>query len=122
MAELDKEAKENQDQSKAIQEWSDNMQKEWPNTNAPGVGAFAAFDIIAKKENAKQSISHRANKKVLIQYFEEILPNYDVERVYISDIKKVIQWYNAMQTAGLIELPQAEKKTTRKKATAEKEN
>jgi len=80
------------------------------------------FDIIAKKENAKQSISHRANKKDLIQYFEEILPNYDVERVYISDIKKVIQWYNAMQTAGLIELPQAEKKTTRKKSITEKEN
>ena len=80
------------------------------------------FDIIAKKENAKQSISHRANKKDLIQYFEDILPNYDVERVYISDIKKVIQWYNAMQTAGLIELPQAEKKTTRKKSITEKEN
>ena len=80
------------------------------------------FDIIAKKENAKQSISHRANKKDLIQYFEEILPNYDVERVYISDIKKVIQWYNAMQTAGLIELPQAEKKTSRKKSITEKEN
>ncbi len=80
------------------------------------------FDIIAKKENAKQSISHRADKEDLIQYFEEILPNYDVERVYISDIKKVIQWYNAMQTAGLIELPQAEKKTTRKKSITEKEN
>ena len=51
----------------------------------------------------------------------EILPNYDVERVYISDIKKVIQWYNAMQVADLIELPQAKKKTTRKKATAEKQ-
>mgnify|MGYP001313002592 CR=1 FL=1 len=80
------------------------------------------FDIIAKKENAKQSISHRADKEDLIQYFEEILPNYDVERVYISDIKKVIQWYNALQTAGLIELPQAEKKTTRKKSITEKEN
>ena len=80
------------------------------------------FDIIAKKENAKQSISHRADKEDLIQYFEEILPNYDVERVYISDIKKVIQWYNAMQTAGLIELPQAEKENPRKKSITEKEN
>jgi len=80
------------------------------------------FDIIAKKENAKQGISHKADKEELIKYFEEILPNYDVERVYISDIKKVIQWYNALQTADLIELPQAEKKTTRKKAAAEKEN
>ena len=78
------------------------------------------FDIIAKKENAKQGISHKADKEELIKYFEEILPNYDVERVYISDIKKVIQWYNAMQVAGLIELPQAEKKTTRKEIATEK--
>ena len=80
------------------------------------------FDIIAKKENAKQSISHRSDKEDLIKYFEDILPNYDVERVYISDIKKVIQWYNTMQAAGLIKLAQAEKKTTRKKAITKKEN
>ena len=80
------------------------------------------FDIIAKKENAKQSISHRADKEDLIKYFEDILPNYDVERVYISDIKKVIQWYNTMQAAGLIKLAQAEKEPTRKKAITKKEN
>ena len=80
------------------------------------------FDIIAKKENEKQSITHRADKEDLIKYFEDILPNYDVERVYISDIKKVIQWYNTMQAAGLIKLAQAEKKTTRKKAITKKEN
>jgi len=79
------------------------------------------FDIIAIKENSKQSISHKTIKEELIQYFAEILPNYDVERVYTSDIKKVTQWYNAMQIAGLIELPQAEKKTTRKQATTEKQ-
>ena len=80
------------------------------------------FDIIAKKENAKQSISHKADKEDLIKYFEDILPNYDVERVYISDIKKVIQWYNTMQAAGLIKLAQAEKEPTRKKAITKKEN
>ena len=80
------------------------------------------FDIIAKKENAKQSISHRADKEDLIKYFEDILPNYDVERVYISDIKKVIQWYNTMQAAGLIKLAQTKKKTTRKKTITKKEN
>ena len=56
------------------------------------------------------------------KYFKDILPNYDVERVYISDIKKVIQWYNAIQAAGLIKLVQAEKKTTKKKAITKKEN
>ena len=78
------------------------------------------FDIIAKKEDAKQSINHKVDKQELIRYFEEIVPNYDIERVYISDVKKVIQWYNTMQTAGLIELTKSDQKTTKKRVTAEK--
>ena len=78
------------------------------------------FDDIAKKENKKQSISHKVSKEELTVYFAKILPNYDEERVYISDIKKVIQWYNVLQTAGLIELPKAEKKTPKKKEPTEK--
>ncbi len=32
----------------------------------------------------------------------EVLPNYDVERVYESDIKKLVQWYNTLQKGGYI--------------------
>jgi len=32
----------------------------------------------------------------LTDYFSEILPEYDEERVYPSDIKKVLQWYNLL--------------------------
>lgn len=78
------------------------------------------FDTIARKENAKQSISHKSNKEELIAYFTEILPDFDEDRVYISDIKKVIQWYNSMQIAGLIELSKSEKKSEKKKVTIEK--
>ena len=78
------------------------------------------FDDIAIKENEEQTLSHKSSTNQLTDYFRNILSDYDEERVYISDIKKVIQWYNIMQTVGLIELPQAEKKTTRNKTTAEK--
>ena len=78
------------------------------------------FDAIAKKENKKQCISHKSSKEELAAYFKEILPEFDEDRVYISDIKKVIQWYNNMETAGLIELPKSEKKTKKKKASARK--
>lgn len=77
------------------------------------------FDDIAKKENCKQAISHKSSTNELNIYFREIVTNYDEERVYISDIKKVIQWYNTLQKAGLIELPKetnkVAKKTTSKK-------
>lgn len=51
---------------------------------------------IADKENGKETISHKADSNKLTNLFSEILPNYDVERVYTSNIKKVIQWYNIL--------------------------
>jgi argininosuccinate lyase len=54
------------------------------------------FQKIAEKEDAKETISHKSSKKELENLFSEILPEYDEDRVYISDIKKVIQWYNLL--------------------------
>ena len=79
------------------------------------------FDNIAKKEDCKQAISHKSSTNELNTYFREILTDYDEERVYISDIKKVIQWYNALQKAGLIQLPKDKKKVA-KKTTLKKDD
>ncbi|MFD1294340.1 DUF5606 domain-containing protein [Lutibacter holmesii] len=51
---------------------------------------------IAEKEGGKQALSHKESGKVLTSYFREVLPNFDEERVYTSNIKKVIQWYNLL--------------------------
>ncbi|WP_423998443.1 DUF5606 domain-containing protein [Maribacter sp. IgM3_T14_3] len=52
--------------------------------------------IQTKEEGGKTSISHKDEKIKLEEYFFEVLPNYDEDRVYVSDIKKVIQWYNIL--------------------------
>ena len=52
--------------------------------------------IQEKEEGGKTAISHKDDKIKLEEYFFEILPNYDEDRVYTSDIKKVIQWYNIL--------------------------
>ena len=55
------------------------------------------FQKIKEKEGGeKTSISHKADKIELEEYFFEILPNYDEDRVYASDIKKIVQWYNIL--------------------------
>ena len=55
------------------------------------------FKKIQEKENGgKTSIGHKEEKIKLEEYFFEVLPNYDEDRVYVSDIKKVIQWYNIL--------------------------
>jgi hypothetical protein len=55
------------------------------------------FQKIKTKENGgKTSIGHKDEKIKLEEYFFEVLPNYDEDRVYVSDIKKIIQWYNIL--------------------------
>ena len=55
------------------------------------------FQKIQEKENGGEtSISHKDEKIKLEEYFFDVLPNYDEDRVYVSDIKKVIQWYNIL--------------------------
>src|SRR6056297_3540572 len=55
------------------------------------------FQKIKEKEDGKKtSISHKVDKIELEEYFFEVLPNYDEDRVYASDIKKIIQWYNIL--------------------------
>lgn len=58
---------------------------------------------IAAKENNGPSISHKENDSVLFDYFRSILPEYDEDRVYASDIKKVLNWYNILQSKGFAE-------------------
>ncbi len=57
---------------------------------------------IAVKENEGPAISHKEDNAKLVAYFKEILPDYDEERVYASDIKKLLNWYNILQAKGLV--------------------
>ncbi|MDR2951346.1 MAG: DUF5606 domain-containing protein [Prevotella sp.] len=57
---------------------------------------------IKNKENgAKASINTSAKPEELKKYFQEILPDFDRDRVYPTDIKKIISWYNILTEAGL---------------------
>jgi hypothetical protein len=59
---------------------------------------------IKEKENAKETpVNHKDSKDALEEYFFEILPDYDEDRVYVSDIKKVIQWYNLLHKHNMLD-------------------
>ncbi|ATA89730.1 hypothetical protein CAPN001_20040 [Capnocytophaga stomatis] len=60
-------------------------------------------NIKQKENNGKTSISHKSDDATLEEYFFSVLPNYDEDRVYASDIKKVIQWYNLLLEKGFLE-------------------
>lgn len=66
------------------------------------------FQKIAEKEDGKEAISHKESKAKLEGCFKEILPEYDEDRVYASDIKKVFQWYNILVNAGVTDFSEQE--------------
>lgn len=60
---------------------------------------------IRDKENGGlTSVAHKASKDDLEEYFFSILSDYDEDRVYASDIKKIIQWYNLLHKNELLNL------------------
>lgn len=60
------------------------------------------FKNIYKKENGGETISYKSSGEELKKYMAEILPDYDRERVYVSDIKKVLSWYNILLKLKLL--------------------
>ncbi len=78
---------------------------------------------IAIKEDNGPAISHKEDNATLAAYFAEILPDYDQERVYPSDIKKVLNWYNMLQAKGMVskEVPVKEEEPVKEEAEATKE-
>ena len=67
---------------------------------------------IATKENDGLAMSHKEEDAKLKAYFREVLPEFDEDRVYTSDIKKILNWYNLLQAKGLVvdEAPKASSK------------
>ena len=60
------------------------------------------FAKIKEKENGeKSSTTTKASSKELFAFLGEILPTYDTDKVYASDVKKIIGWYNALIAANI---------------------
>jgi len=77
-------------------------------TLAAEVPLKEVLNKIKDKENGAQtSVSHKESKDKLEEYFFDVLPDYDEDRVYASDIKKVLQWYNMLQKNDLLNFEEA---------------
>lgn len=77
---------------------------------------------IFDKEKGGKAADHKADDKAIVAYFSEILPDYDKERVYISNMRKLFNWYNLLQETGNlkeVESASEEGETKKVKLTAE---
>lgn len=76
------------------------------------ISMFTYEDDIALREillkakevfNGGPAPEHKSESKVLREAMRKILPDYDEARVYDSDIKKLLQWYNILQSKDMLE-------------------
>lgn len=73
-------------------------------TSGEDVKLTEVFASLLTQNEGKESISHKVEESVLRSTFTSVLPNYDIDRVYLSDIRKVFQWYNLLLKEGLLKL------------------
>jgi len=77
-----------------------------------------------EKYEGKPAIDPKTDDKTLKTFFLEVVPDYDQERVYISDIRKIVGWYNLLAENNMLDFTEPEEKPGEESAeneTAEKE-
>ncbi len=79
------------------------------------------FKNIFEKEEGKKAISAKSSSSDIKSYFEQVLPEYDKDRVYISDIKKVLKWYNILAENNILEFKDEKDETDNEKSVKEEE-
>ncbi len=63
----------------------------------------AVFTAMYEHTGGKPALSHKESPERLKAFFAEVVPDYDRERVHVSDIKKAVAWFNLLVGAGFTE-------------------
>ena len=71
---------------------------------------------IFEKENGATCIDHKADEKQIVAYFESVLPDYDKERVHISNMRKLFNWYNVLKQTGNLKVNEETTEESKAKA------
>lgn len=79
------------------------------------------FKMIYDKESGGKTIDSKSDDNTLKKYFKEVFPEYDEERVYASNIKKVLNWYNTLHDAKVIEFKEEVKENKEPKEEVKEE-
>jgi len=89
-------------------------------TNDGDVRLAQIFQSIKQKENGEAiSFSPSITQEELRTYFSQVLPDFDRDKVYPSDIKKVMNWYNLMVKEGFTDFEEADEAEVKEEDTTE---
>lgn len=76
------------------------------------------FDRVHQKYGADLAVTHKSDDRDLTAFMGEIIPDYDRDRVYMSDIKKLVQWYHAVSSTLPYQAPATEEEVATPEAEA----
>lgn len=77
------------------------------------------FELIKEKYNSQPVTGVGKENKDIKEFFGSVLPDYDTERVYVSDMKKVLNWYNQLAEKELLDLPEETIETENEEPSSE---
>ena len=72
-------------------------------------GEILLTDLFIRVQKSGKTISPKASTDEIKAFFGEVLPEYDKDRVYVSDMKKILQWYQLLSDQNLLIEPEEEK-------------
>lgn len=81
----------------------------------------SVFEAMKTKLGDENAPDPKSDTKVLVKFFEEVLPKYDRDRFYTSHMKKVVQWYNLLKQYASLDFTDPEEEKKEEEAPAEKE-
>ena len=74
-------------------------------------GEILLTELFLRIQKSEKTISPKASANEIKAFFGEVLPEYDKDRVYVSDMKKIIQWYQLLSDQNLLTETKEEEKT-----------
>lgn len=72
-------------------------------TEGDDIALADVFTNIWNYTEGKEAISHKESADKIQAEFANVLPEYDRDRVHVSDMKKCFAWYNILVKAGFTE-------------------
>lgn len=88
-------------------------------TTEDDIALKEVLHAIYKKENGGNCIDSKSDNNALKNYMLEVLPNYDQDRVYVSDMKKLFSWYNLLQSINYLDFTEEVKTETQESEVTE---
>ena len=85
-------------------------------TEGEDIALAEVFTRMYAHTGGKEGLSHKESAEKMKAYFAEVLPEYDRERVHVSDIKKALSWFNILVGAGFTEFKLPDEEQTEESA------